>query len=331
MKKKKLLSILVIASLLVFAGFSFGMSKVEAQDETYNIGVSLPSPQNQWVAGLTYYVEQVAQNSGENFNITVTSAGDPSTQVSDVNDLLTQDLDVLVLLPIESAPLTPIAQKAFTEQNIPVIIVDRDIRSNTYSTYIGGNNKGIGRAAAHYIGRKLDGEGKVVEIMGPPAEITDLRSQGFHDTIEEYYPDIEVIDQAAGDFQREKSLNVMQDILTSNSEIDAVYSHDDEQSLGIAAAIKAAGREDEMFVTGAGGNKQVFQRLMNEDDDNIITATFTYPPTMGGSAVNLAKKMAKQEGLPTLLEPTVPKDIILRASTVTAENADKFYNPDSKY
>lgn len=303
---------------------------IGANAEEYTIGVSLPAPHNQWIAGLTQYVEEEAEDSGDEYEIIITTGEDPSEQVSDVDDLLSQDLDALVLLPIESAPLTPVAEKVYNEHDIPLVIVDRDIRSDTYTSYIGGDNKGIGQAAAHYIGRKLDGEGNVVEILGVPAEITDMRSEGFHETIEEYYPDIEIVADASGDFEREKSLNVMQDILTAHDDIDAVYSHDDEQSIGIATAIQAAGREDEIFVTGAGGNKQVFERLKDSSTD-IITATFTYPPTQGASGLRLAKLLVKGEGMPTLLEPTVPRDINLRASEVNADNVDDFYDPDSEY
>ncbi|WP_143521734.1 substrate-binding domain-containing protein, partial [Pseudomonas sp. 2995-3] len=99
---------------------------------------------------------------------------------------------------------------------------------------------------------KGEAVGKVIEISGIPSTVTDLRSQGFRDYIEDY-PGIEIVASQPGDFTRETALTATENILQANSEIDAVYSQDDDMTIGIVQAIRDANREDEMFIVSSGG------------------------------------------------------------------------------
>ncbi|MCT4597964.1 MAG: substrate-binding domain-containing protein [Vallitalea sp.] len=297
-------------------------------DRKYKIGVSLPSPANQWVGALIEYAKKEAEKESDEYDIKIVVSDNPAAQVAAIEDLLQEDLDSMVVLPLESAPLTLICETVY-DKGIPLLVLDRGIASDKYTSFLAGDNYGIGRAAAHYIAKELGGKGDVVEILGIPCEIVQLRSDGFNDTIKKYYPDINVVARATGNFSREASLKAMEDILQAQSSIDAVYSHDDEQTLGIKLAVENAGRQDEMFLTGAGGNKGVYEEMLN--GNKLIRASFTYSPTMGGSAIKVAKRLAKGEGLTDTLEKEVPRQIILNASTVTSDNVEKFYDEDSSY
>lgn len=314
------------------------------------IGVSLPSPANQFVGAIVENVQTEAAIDSDKYDVKVVVSDDPNAQVSAIEDLMLEELDVLLVLPLDSAPVTPICEKAYDE-GIKVVILDRGIESDKYTTFIEGDNYGIGVSAANYIGEKLNGVGKVVEIIGVPCEIVTRRSKGFYDTIKEKYPNIEVVATGQGDFAREPAMVAMEDILQAQDHIDAIYSHDDEQSIGIDTAVKNAGREKEMFCTGCGGNKSVFEGMIN--DDTIVTATFLYSPTMGATALRVAKAIAAGESLEkasendewlkqtliteygddflTKLDGNVPNKITLTAATVTKENVDSYYNPDSNY
>lgn len=318
--------------------------------EKMKIGVSLPSPANQWVGALIESAEAEAQKDTDKFDIKVVVSDTPSEQVGAIEDLMQEELDVLVVLPLESAPLTPICDELYA-QGTEILVLDRGIYSESYTSFIAGDNYGIGVSAANYIGERLGGKGDVVEILGVPSEIVTQRSMGFKETLEEKYPDINIVAQATGNFSRERSLSAMEDILQSQDSIDAVYSHDDEQSLGIEIAVRSAERGDEMFLTGAGGNKSVFEGMMS--GDSLIEATFIYSPFMGGTAVRIAKAMAENKSLEDAAEEDVwlrmsledeygedymaeigeeiPRVITLSAATVTEENVDDFYNPDSSY
>jgi ribose transport system substrate-binding protein len=93
---------------------------------------------------------------------------DNAKQVADVENFLRQKIDLLIISPNEAKPLTPIVRRVF-EQKIPVIVLDRAIEGDTYTTFIGADNKLIGKAAGEYIAKVLNGKGDVVEIQGLPA------------------------------------------------------------------------------------------------------------------------------------------------------------------
>ena len=83
----------------------------------------------------------------------------------------------------------------------------------------------------------------------------------------------------------DKGLSVMENILQAQKHIDAVYTHDDDMAEGVVAAIENANREDEMFLTGAGGSKAAMDRI---EEGGLYRATFLYNPSMSASAINLA-------------------------------------------
>jgi ribose transport system substrate-binding protein len=294
----------------------------------YVIGVSLPSPDNQWVAAVIDNANTQAKMDGEKYEFMITTANNPAKQVSDIEDMLIKKPDAMVIFPIESAPLTPIAEQV-KKNGIPLLVLTRGIESENYDAYIRGDDRAVGIAAAHYIGERLDGEGNIVMMQAAPCAITTERTDGFNETIAKYYPGIKVIATGNGNFAREPAMKEMENILQAQDKIDAVYSQDDEQALGCIAAIKAAGRENEMFVTGVGGNKSVLELLKNQD--SLMAATFFYSPLQGGSAVKLAEKMAQGLGMSDLWEKSVPREIIFSADTITSENAEQYYNPDSQY
>ncbi|MCT4687357.1 substrate-binding domain-containing protein [Vallitalea sp.] len=296
--------------------------------EKYTIGVSLPGPDNQWVAAVIDFAKKEASIDTDKFDVTITTASTPAQQVADIEDLLTKKPDAMVVFPLESAPVTPICDQLYS-QGIPLVVLTRGINSESYDVFIHGDDKAVGIQAAHYIGQKLNGSGNVVEMLCAPSEIQVLRTEGFHETLEAYYPDIEIIAQGQGNFAREPALKEMENLLQAHDKIDAVYSQDDEQSLGILAAIQASGREGEMLVTGVGGNKSVLELMMDGDDS--ISASFSYSPLQGGSAVKIAKMLVTGQGFTELYEPGIPREIILSAEPITLDNAKNYYNKDSKY
>jgi ribose transport system substrate-binding protein len=243
---------------------------------------------------------------------------DVAAQVSQVETLISQKPDVLVILPHEGGPLTPVAEKAM-QAGIPVVNVDREFSTPAaYRTWIGGDNYGIGKAAANLIANQLNCKGNVVEIQGIAGiSVTELRTKGFTDGIKRCNGGIKVVARQPADFLPDKGLQVMETILQGQKDIDAVYTHDDDMAMGVVQAIRNANRQDQMFVTGAGGSKDAMNLIAEGD---LYRATFLYNPSMSGSAVSIAKLIAERKGLSELLEPEVPSRIELPATTVTKEN-----------
>jgi ribose transport system substrate-binding protein len=311
---------------------SASASEANAAGGNYTIGISLPAADHGWMGALIGNAKTEADKHS-NIKSIVYTAKDPAKQTSDIEDLITKKVDAIVMLPIESAALTPAAEKV-AKAGIPLIVIDRAVNSESYRLYIGGDNYGIGYGDAKYlvndlIKRKGKAEGKVVEISGVPSSVTDLRSKGFRDYIKDY-PDVQIIASQPGDFTREKALKAMENILQANKGIDAVYSQDDDMTVGIVQAIKDAKRQDEMFIVSSGGMQEIY-KMMKEKAKPEVIVSLTYSPTMGGSAVSLATLILEGKGVEGLWEKSVPHHVVLEATPVTPENVDKFLNPDSKY
>ncbi|SFQ04193.1 substrate-binding domain-containing protein [Salibacterium halotolerans] len=289
--------------------------------EDLTIGISLPSATHGWMGALIDNAESKAQEIEEASGVEyiMTNAEDPNTQANDVNNLISQDVDAIVMLPIESAALSPVGQQV-KEADIPLVVVDRELDNDAADVVVKGDNQGIGANAGEYFIEQLNGEGKVVEITGPPNSVTEQRGSGFQEAVESE-DGMEIVASQSGDFSKEKSLEVMQNILQAQPEIDAVFTQDDGMALGVQQAVKEAGRDDIQFITGAGGSKEVFENIR---DGGLIQATFLYAPTMVRDGVQIAADIAQGE------EPEESM-VIKEATQVTEENVDEFYNPDSKY
>jgi len=292
------------------------------------IGFSAPGADHAWVAAIIENARREAKGLANVKLILHDAQNSSSKQINDVEDLLAKGVDALVLLPHEGGPLTPVCAKV-KQKGIPLINLDREINSDDYYMWIGGDNEGIGRAAGEYFAQRLEGKGVVVEIQGIAGiSVTTLRSRGFHKVIEKH-PGIQVVASQPADFLHEKAQTVMENLLQAHKHIDAVYTHDDEMAMGCIRAIKSAKREGEMFVTGAGGLKHAIKMIV--DGNSPMAATFLYLPTMGGSAVRLAARVARGQGLAELWERDMPRRILIRAATVTKDNAAKYYDANAVY
>jgi ribose transport system substrate-binding protein len=244
------------------------------------------------------------------------AAQDNAKQVSDVENFLTQQIDLLIISPNEAAPLTAVVKKAY-DQKIPVIVLDRKVEGDAYTTFIGADNQEIGKQAGEFVATELlpDG-GNVVEIKGLPGSTpAQERSDGFQEGISAN-SGVKVIATGVGDWLRDKGQQQAEAILQAEDQIDVVYSHNDPMAEGAYLAADSAGRVEDMEIIGidalpipSGGIKAV--------EEGRLSATFTYP-TGGREAVAAAQKLLVDCA-------TVPKEQILPTQRITEDNAAKVY------
>ncbi|ONI70985.1 ABC transporter substrate-binding protein [Actinosynnema sp. ALI-1.44] len=250
------------------------------------------------------------------FDVRFTDAQqDNSRQVSDVENFLTQQIDLLIISPNEAKPLTGVVKKAY-DKGIPVIVLDRKVEGDAYTTWIGADNVEIGRQAGKYVAEQLlpDG-GKIAEIRGlagsTPAK---ERGDGFRESIRGRK--IEIAVSQDGDWLREKGQEKADAILKSNPDVSVIYAHNDPMAEGAYLAARAAGRQDALKFIGidglpipSGGLKAV--------EAGRLSATLIYP-TAGKEAVEAAKKI--------LVDcQQVPKTQTLKTQLITKENAAQVY------
>jgi len=286
------------------------------------IAFSAPGADHGWMAAITENARAEAKRLGDVELLASEGVTDSAAQADQIETLIAQKPDALVVLPNEGEALTPVAQKA-TAAGIPVINVDREFTTpGAYRTLITGDNYGIGWQAGNYFADQLKCQGNVVEIQGIAGiSVTTDRSKGFRDALKRRCQSgIKIVASQPADFLPDKGLSVMENILQGQKSIDAVYTHDDDMAEGVVSAIENANRQDDMFLTGAGGSKAAMERI---EQGGLYRATFLYNPVMSASAIRLARLIVREQGFQELAEPEVPSKITVPATTVTKDNVAK--------
>jgi ribose transport system substrate-binding protein len=264
---------------------------------------------------------RAAASEVEQFEVAFADAAqDNSKQVSDVENFLTQGIDLLIISPNEAAPLTAVVERVHNE-GIPVIVLDRKVEGDAYTQFVGADNFEIGKAAGEYVAEELlVSGGNVAELKGLPGSTpAQERADGFREGIASN-DGIEIVAEGVGDWLRAKGQSQFEALLQANSDIDVVYSHNDPMAEGAYLAAESAGRADEMDFVGidalpipSGGIKAV--------EEGRLSATFVYP-TGGREAVASAEQLLIECG-------EVEKEQILETELVTQENAAEVYERNS--
>jgi len=110
-------------------------------------------------------------------------------------------------------------------------------------------------------------------------------------------------------------------LLQAAPHIDALWNHDDDQGVGVMAAIEDANR-DEFVMVGGAGSQQVMEAI--KADDSVLKATVIYPSTQAADGIRLARLIVQGKALGDLVEVEVPRTVQLFAPVVTKENVDQY-------
>lgn len=318
MLRRNFLKGAALAASLVSAGAA------AAEEESYTIGVAIPSATHGFMGGLNYHAQAAIDRLEATYpqlSFVLATAGDAGKMVNDVEDMVaTRNIDALVILPFESEPLTAPVQ-AVKEQGIWVTVVDRGLSvPGIEDLYVAGDNPGFGRAAGEYFADKLGAGDNVVVLRGIPTTLDNERVDAFEAALDG--SGVTILDKQHGNWNRDDAFNVMQDYLSKYDKIDAVWAADDDMAIGVLEAIAQAGREKEMWVVGGAGMKEIIKRIM--DGDPQLPVNVTYPLTQIATAIELT-------ALGLVSSTPVSGRFIIGSQLVTPENAKDFYFPDSPY
>jgi ribose transport system substrate-binding protein len=286
------------------------------------IGFSAPAADHGWMAQITQAAQDEAKKYDDVKLVVAEGTNDVSLQISQVETFINDKVDAIVLLPFDGAALTPVALKAM-EAGIPVINVDRELNSPFAArATVLGDNYGMGVSAGTYICEQLadQKDAVVAEIAGIDSlPLTQDRSRGFKDALDDCGLDVD--NRVAAEFTVESGEKAASNLLQAAPKIDAIWNHDDDQGVGVMAAIQNSGR-DEFFLVGGAGSRNVMQRI--KAGDPMVKATVVYPSTQGADGVRLARLVTQDKALGDLVEVEVPRQIKLFAPVVTRENVDRF-------
>jgi ribose transport system substrate-binding protein len=288
------------------------------------IGFSAPAADHGWIAAITNNAKKQAEAFSDVEFKTVAAGADAAAQRAALSGLLAEKPNVIVLLPHDGKELNAWGLEAM-RAGIPVVNLDRAFPDPAaYRLQIKGDNYGMGVSAANYIIAQLRAKNVASPIIGEIAgldnlELTQERSKGFTDTLRA--AGFRVANRRAAEFTADTGQREATQLLQALPRMDALWNHDDDQGIGVLAAINSANRKEFFMVGGAGALKAI-QDI--QADNTVLKATVTYSPSMASSAISLARLIGQERGMSDLVELQVPKEIVLASETITKENAANY-------
>jgi ribose transport system substrate-binding protein len=290
--------------------------------DTVVIGFSGPAADHGWLGAINSAAIAEAEKYPDIDLRVAEGTNDANLQISQVEGFINDGVDAIVLLPTDGAALTEVAIEAM-EAGIPVVNVDREF-SSTFAarTTILGDNYGMGVSAGTYICEEVgdNPDAVVAEIAGIDSlPLTQDRSRGFTDALDDC--GLSVSNRVAADFTVQGGEAAASQLLSAAPQIDALWNHDDDQGVGVLAAIDAAGR-DEFVMVGGAGSANAMREI--EAGDGVLQATVIYPSTQAADGIRLARLLVQEKAMSDLVEVEVPSRIVLNAPVVTSENVDKY-------
>jgi galactofuranose transport system substrate-binding protein len=212
-----------------------------------------------------------------------------SKQISDIQDMLAQGAQFLIVAPLNSDGLEPALQAAAAKK-VPVLTIDRKINATPckdYLSFLGSNFVEQGKRAADAMIKATGGNAKVAILLGSSGNnVTTDRTNGFVDQIKAKAPGIQIVAQQTGEFARDKGQAVMEQLISSNPGINAVYAENDEMALGAVTALKTAGKNPgkDVKIVSIDGTRNAVQAIV----DGTINAVIESNPRFGPLAFKTA-------------------------------------------
>lgn len=300
---KRISTIILVLFMIFLTACSMESPFVTEKSENgkIKVGLSVSTLSNPFFVSLRDVIVEEAEAKGMEI-IVVNSQDDPATEISNIEDLIQQGVDVLIINPTDSSAVSSAVQSA-NSANIPVITIDRSAEQGEVETLITSDNVAGGEMAAEFIYDQLGEGAKVAELEGVSgASATRERGEGFHRIADEK---LDVVASQPADFDRIKGLTVMENTLQGNSDIEAVFAHNDEMALGAVEAIQAAGKD--IIVVGFDGIEDAIDAVEAGD----LTATIAQrPDLMGKEAIKAAEKILNGEELEDIIK--VPLDLVTK-------------------
>ncbi len=247
--------------------------------------------------------------------------GDPNTQFNQIQDMISQNPDVIVVWPTSQNALIP-AIRAASRAGIPVITSNSPIGEagrRYIEGHTGPDDCAQAEQSAEMLGDALGGKGNIVVVEGTPGyTVSILRKNCFLDKMADDYPDVKILASQTAEWNREKAQTVMESYLTQfGDDIDGVYAFDDGMGLGVVSALQAAGK-------APGDVKVVTCNQFGEGWDAMkegwMTGTNKQSPIDDAVlAIQSAIKVANGIDIPAIQGIETPK--------VTPENVESFERP----
>jgi len=289
---KKIALFAAVCAAFVLAGCS---KKTAASGKTL-IGLSVSTQNNPFFVTLVDGAKNEA--TAEGCELTVVDANDDVVkQVSDIEDLVSKKIKVLIVNPVDSTAVAPAVTTA-KKAGIPVIAVDRTVIGETVNCQIASDNVAGAKMAGEYL-LSLVGEGaEVAELQGiPGASATIDRGTGFHQAVD---GKLKIDASLTANFNRAEGLSVTENLLQSHGNIKGIFAHNDEMALGAVEAAASAGKK--IVIVGFDATDDAVAAVK---DGRMAATVAQQPAEMGKVAIQTAMKLTKGESVPASLPVVV--------------------------
>lgn len=281
----------IMMSIIFFSSLLVGCTKENISDNK-KIGLIVSTLNNPFFVDLKSGIESEAKKLGYDV-IVLDSQNDPAKEVSNMEDISVKNVDIVLLNPVDSDSAIASVMVA-NNLELPVITVDRASNGGQVVSHVASDNAEGGKMAATYLTELLNGKGNIVELEGSAgSSATRDRGAGFDNEIEN--SDLNIITKQSADFDRTKGLSVMENIIQSKNNIDAVFAQNDEMALGALKALQDANMNN-VLVVGFDATDDAIDSVKKGD----MAATIAQQPKLiGKTAVNLAHRYLLGEKVET--------------------------------
>jgi len=198
-----------------------------------------------------------------------------------VEDLIEKKVDGIVLVPVDSAGIVPVIERV-NKAGIPIALANTNATGGDVVTFSAIENYEAMTLVAEYMVEKLGKKGKVIILEGTPGSQTAIDRKKALDDVLAKYPDIEVLASQTAEFQRAKGMQVMENLLQTYPEIDAVLACNDEMALGAIEALDAAGRLEGTLVSGFDANDDALKAVY---EGRMVVTCDQQPGKQAGDAM----------------------------------------------
>ena len=275
------MSFVLCSSLLVGCGKN-------TNSDTQKIGLIVSTLNNPFFVDLKTGIENQAKKLGYDV-VVLDSQNDPAKEVSNMEDISVKDVDVVLLNPVDSDSAIASVMVA-NNLDLPVTTVDRAANGGEVVSHVASDNAEGGKMAAQYLINQLGDNANIVELEGiAGSSATRDRGAGFDNEIEN--SNLNIITKQSADFDRTKGLSVMENIIQSKGDIDAVFAQNDEMALGALKALQDANM-DNVLVVGFDATDDAVASVNKGE----MSATIAQQPILiGETAVNLTHRFLSGE------------------------------------
>ncbi|MDA8371598.1 MAG: ABC transporter substrate-binding protein [Nocardiopsaceae bacterium] len=278
--------------------------------EVETVGLMVQDLSNPFFTAMQEGVEKAAEEMGATV-VTEDGRQDLDAQNEHIDSFIQQQIDVLLINPVDSEGIAPAVQRAL-DADITVVAVD--VTAEGAQATITSDNVQAGEQVCEHLFEEMGGEGDILIIDGTPISSIQDRVEGCEKVLEEY-PDIEVVGHQNGDNNRSEALDIATDMLTANPDVDGIFAVNDPTALGATLAAEQAGADDVMIV-GVDGAPEAEEELAKEGSVFVASAAQD-PKMLGVRGLEMAVDLRAGEELE---EDT----ILVETSLVTPDNLDDY-------